>query len=248
MSPCVGCDKATRGLAFGQVDVWLTDLDQIGANELRNYGSIMSSDERARWVRFDVPQPKLQHVVARAPLRTTLSRYANVKPEDWKFDTNTYGRPHITSPTSALDLRFNLSHTEGLVVLAVARDSDVGVDVEKVSRNVDIAQIAPMVFAPAEVVALESSTKSNRRDMFFALWTLEEAYIKARGMELSLTLDSFAFDLSGKRPCVIFNDDCRDDPACWSFERYFPTATHALAVAVAVPRHELNVQLNWTVP
>jgi 4'-phosphopantetheinyl transferase len=190
----------------------------------------------------------LQHLVARALLRTTLSRYVDVKPAHWQFDTNAYGRPHVAAPAFACDLRFNLSHTDGLVALAVAKGFEVGVDVENISRCLDVLELAPSVFAPAEVAALKQAAEPDRPGVFFTFWTLKEAYIKARGMGLSLKLDGFAFDLSGKYPRVSFNQRCPDDSSRWQFRRYLPTATHALAVAVSAPESTLDVRLIWTVP
>jgi 4'-phosphopantetheinyl transferase len=237
-----------RELATGQVDVWLAAPDEISADDLRSYERLMSSDEHARWTRFVVPQPRLQHLVARALVRTTLSRYADVDPGQWQFDTNGYGRPHIAAPTLACDLRFNLSHTDGLVALAVAKGLEIGVDVENVMRRLDVAQLAPSVFAPAEVAVLEQTAEPDRADVFFSFWTLKEAYIKARGMGLSLNLDGFSFDLSATHPRVSFNDRCPDDPSRWQFRRYLPTATHALAVAVSAPENAVDMRLIWVVP
>jgi 4'-phosphopantetheinyl transferase len=237
-----------RGLAVGQVDVWLAAPDQISADDLRSYERLMSADEHARWTRFVVPKPRLQHLVARALLRTTLSRYVDVAPRQWQFGTNAYGRPHVAAPTLACDLRFNISHTDGLVALAVTKGLEIGVDVENVTRSRDVSQLAPSVFAPAEVAALERTSELDRPDVFFAFWTLKEAYIKARGMGLSLKLDGFAFDLSGPHPRVSFNDRCPDDASRWQFRRYRPTATHALAVAVSAPEDVVDVRLIWAVP
>jgi 4'-phosphopantetheinyl transferase len=134
------------------------------------------------------------------------------------------------------------------VALAVTKGLEIGVDVENVTRNLDVSQLAPSVFAPAEVAALKQTAELDRPDVFFSFWTLKEAYIKARGMGLSLKLDGFAFDLSGTHPRVSFNDRCPDDPSRWQFRRYLPTATHALAVAVSAPEDAVDVRLIWAVP
>jgi 4'-phosphopantetheinyl transferase len=243
-----GSVLARRGLAPGQVDVWLAASDEIGAADLRSYERLMSSDEHARWQRFVVAKPRLQHLVARALLRTTLSRYADVAPSQWRFGSNGYGRPHIAAPALASGLQFNISHTDGLVALAVANGVEIGVDVENVTRKLDISQLAPSVFAPAELAALNRTAELDGAQEFFSFWTLKEAYIKARGMGLSLNLDGFAFDLSGTHPRVSFNERCPDDASRWQFRRYLPTAAHALAVAISAPENAVDVRLIRTVP
>jgi 4'-phosphopantetheinyl transferase len=236
-------------LETGQVDLWLVAPDEINAAQLSSYERLMSAEERARWCRFTVPQPRLRHLVARALLRTTLSRYADVSPIEWQFETNAFGRPHVAAPAAGKDLHFNLSHTDGLVALAVARGIDVGVDVENVTRPLeDLLGVAASLFAPAEVAALRDLDEPGRSAAFFAFWTLKEAYVKARGMGFSLALDGFAFDLSARHPRVAFNERCPDDAAIWQFRRYSPTPAHALSLAIPAAEHRLDVRLVWVIP
>jgi 4'-phosphopantetheinyl transferase len=237
-----------RRLTIGQVDVWLAAPDAIDADRLRDYETLMDATERERWRRFRVPKPRLIHLVARALLRTTLSRYVDVQPTQWRFETNDYGRPHISAPQIAPDLRFNLSHTDGLVALAIAQGCEIGIDVESLDRQLNTAEIAPTVFEASELSAFQSAPEHQRRDLFFAFWTLKEAYIKARGMGLSLPLDGFAFDMSQAHPRISFNHRCVDDASRWQFRRFSATPEHALAVAVEAPEAAVDIRLIRTVP
>lgn len=237
-----------RRLTVGQVDVWLTAPDAIDTDQLRGYEALMDAKERERWQRFRVPKPRLIHLVARALLRTTLSRYADVEPTRWHFETNEYGKPYIAAPEIDRDLRFNLSHTDGLVVLAIAEGCEIGIDVESLDRRLDTAEIAPTVFEASELSAFQSAPEDRRRDLFFAFWTLKEAYIKARGMGLSLPLDGFAFDISQAHPRIAFNHRCPDDASRWQFRRFNATPEHPLAVAVEAPEAAVEIRLIRTVP
>jgi 4'-phosphopantetheinyl transferase len=241
--------NAPLPLAPGQVDIWLTSLASIGDEQRLAYQRLLSAAERERWRRFLVEGARLQHLVARALVRTTLSRYAGVAEESWQFEPNRYGRPYVSQPTAFRDLYFNLSHTDGLVACAVSRSGDVGVDVENIRRDLDILALAPSVFAPAEVASVRQSPPDRRLDYFFSYWTLKEAYIKARGMGLSLALDGFWFDLSGAAPSVQFSERCPDDSGRWRFRQFTPTAQHKLAVAVSPPAgQEPDIRLRWVVP
>jgi 4'-phosphopantetheinyl transferase len=237
-----------RRLAVGQVDVWLTAPDAIDADRLRGYETLMDAAERARWLRFRVPKPRLIHLVARALLRTTLSRYADVEPAHWRFETNQYGRPHIAAPEIGRDLRFNLSHTDGMVALAIAEGCEIGIDVESLDRRLDTAELAPTVFEASELAAFQTAPEYQRRDLFFAFWTLKEAYIKARGMGLSLPLDGFAFDLSQANPRISFNARCPDDASRWQFRRFDATPEHTAAVAVEAPEAPVDIRLIRAIP
>jgi 4'-phosphopantetheinyl transferase len=240
--------KHPRRLDLGQVDVWLTPLSVITDDLQRAYERLLNASEHARWQRFAVPNPQLQYLVARTLLRTTLSQYAGAPTGVWQFDTNPHGRPFISGPADFRALQFNLSHTEGLVACAVARECEVGVDVENVGREIDIAELAPSVFAPMELASLAQRPPGERRDLFFSYWTLKEAYIKARGMGLSLALDGFWFDLTAASPRAYFTERCPDDSDRWRFRQYAPTRQHKLAVAVATPANELDIRVRWAVP
>jgi 4'-phosphopantetheinyl transferase len=240
-------DKGSLRLGMGQVDVWLTSLRDVRPDREFAYLQLLSELERARWQRFVAQDARLQYLVSRALVRMTLSRYADVPEHAWQFETNRYGRPHISQPRALRHIQFNLSNTPGLVACAVAKDCDIGIDVENITRTLDTDALAPTVFAPAELAVFRSGLSKDRRNRFFSYWTLKEAYIKARGMGLSIPLDAFWFDLRGSSPLLRVTDRCRDNPERWRFHQYAPTAEHRLAVAAAAPRGaEPSIHLRWT--
>ena len=81
-------------------------------------------------------------------------------------------------------LRFNLSHSAGLVVVAVARDREVGVDAEEIREDVEIDDISRRMFSAQQCSELATLPSSARAAGFFALWTQNEAYVKATGTGL----------------------------------------------------------------
>jgi 4'-phosphopantetheinyl transferase len=210
---------------------------------------LLSEPERARWRRFVVEGARLQYLISRALVRTTLSKYAVVPARTWQFETNAYGRPYISQPPALRDLRFNLSNTAGLVACAVSNDCEIGIDVECLARNVDTHALAPSVFAPAELADFRRSEWQDRRNRFFSYWTLKESYIKARGMGLSIPLDAFWFELGHSSPLLRVTDRCSDTPERWRFYQYAPTDEHMMALAVAAPQGvEPCVRLYWVKP
>jgi 4'-phosphopantetheinyl transferase len=243
-------NKASRRLAAGQVDVWLTSLRDVCSELERGYLQLLSEPERAKWQRFVADNARLQYLVSRALVRTTLSRYADVPEHAWQFEANRYGRPYVSQPSGLRKFQFNLSNTTGLVVCAVAEGCDIGIDVENFARDLDTDALAPSVFAPMELTDFfVQGTPGDRRSRFFSYWTLKEAYIKARGIGLSLPLDSFWFDLGGPSPLLHVTDRCGDQPERWRFYQYAPTAEHRMAVAAAAPQGvEPSIHLHWTTP
>ena len=97
-------------------------------------------------------------------------------PEGWRFEEDAYGKPEVVRSAGAADLRFNISHCEGIVAAAFSLGRNVGVDVESVEHVVDYLDVARSQFAAAEVELLEALPEIEQRGAFFSLWTLKEAY------------------------------------------------------------------------
>lgn len=238
-------------LEENETHLWWVYADQVRDPALlRRQFAILSEREQQQQQRFRFEKGRHQYLVSHALVRETLSRYAPVAPAEWSFSTNRYGRPAIAEPAEFTHLRFNLSHADGMAVVALARDRDVGVDVENVTRQGQLLEIADRFFSPAEVRQLHQVDFSHRRSMFFEFWTLKEAYIKARGMGLAIPLDSFSFDLSNSaNPAISFHDGCEDDPGQWQFVQTRPGPDHRISLAVRLPSdRRLNVVNREIVP
>ncbi|HUY87147.1 MAG TPA: 4'-phosphopantetheinyl transferase superfamily protein [Pirellulales bacterium] len=227
-------------LACDEVHVWHAAPEQITQPErLAWFESLLSDDERARWRRFVRPTDALHYLVAHALVRTVLSQYAQVAPEAWRFEANEFGRPQVAEPAKAKELQFNLSHTPGLVVCGVAWRREIGVDIENLERPGLELRIADRYFSPREAAELRSLPLERQRERFFEYWTLKEAYIKARGVGMSLPLDRFTIQLRPQEPIAIsFAPPLADDSASWQFAQFRPTTKHVLAVAVRRSRGE----------
>jgi 4'-phosphopantetheinyl transferase len=213
------------------------------------YRALMSGDELERMARFVFESDRRAFLLTRALVRTTLSRYAPVPPADWRFIANAHGRPEILDrPAGVPDLRFNISHTTGLIACAVTIGREVGVDVEHIVRALT-HDVAGRHFAPAEVNDLRRLPEDQQRRVFFDYWTLKEAYIKARGFGLALPLGDFAFKLNPPHaPTIAFEPALEDDPATWQFLQQWPTPQHRLALAVRREGHDLPVRIRDVVP
>jgi 4'-phosphopantetheinyl transferase len=220
-----------------EVHVWCAFADAFADEPVRTrLTAVLSDDERARMQRFVRERDRRLQMLARAMMRILLSAYSGVPPDAWRFRAGAHGKPEIASPTIEPPIGFNLSHTDGLVAAAFARCAEVGVDVEWLDRRAATADVARRFFAAAEVEHLESTPDERRTEAFFAFWTLKEAYLKARGLGLSVPLSSFAFDLDAHEPRVTFAPSLEDDQARWRFARYAPGPRHRLALAVTPPQ------------
>jgi 4'-phosphopantetheinyl transferase len=230
------------------VDLVHTDSTEAWAQQ-EAYRTLLSKDEHERMARLIFERDRRRFLLTRALVRTMLSRYANVAPAGWAFIPNVHGRPEILDrPGGVPDLRFNISHTEGLIACAVTIGREVGVDVEHIGRRLT-QDVAGRFFAPREVNDLRSLPAEDQPRVFFDYWTLKEAYIKARGFGLALPLGDFAFTLSPPSPpAITFEPALDDDPATWQFYQDWPTPQHRLGLAVRREGADLPVRIRSVIP
>lgn len=225
----------TPDLGSHHVHLWLTWPDQVQDPQLlQSYLEILDPQERDRHGRFHFAKHRHQYLVAHALVRCCLSYYAALAPEAWRFQTNAYGRPEV-DPSCGQDLpplRFNLSHTDGLVACAVTRWRDIGVDVEATQRGGALLEIAERYFAPDEFADLKQLPLAAQVDRFFDYWTLKEAYIKARGMGLALSLQHFSYQLRQSRIRIRFSPAIADRAEGWQFLLLAPDPSYRAALAV----------------
>jgi 4'-phosphopantetheinyl transferase len=229
-----GTNGADRLLALSrsEVHIWLAFYEEAGEKLRRAYREILEPAEKEREPRFYFDSDRRRYLVTRALVRTVLARYVPLAPQDWRFEANAYGRPEIASVQGKrADISFNISHTRDLIVLGVTRGRALGVDVEHVGRREVVTDVARHYFAPAEVSALARMPVAQRRHRFFEYWTFKEAYIKARGMGLSLPLDRFSFHFPHDEAVELRIDRDLGDHACrWELIQLRPTPEHLLAV------------------
>ncbi|MCA9518143.1 MAG: 4'-phosphopantetheinyl transferase superfamily protein [Myxococcales bacterium] len=205
---------------------------------------LLAPEERVRRDRFLHDGARREYLVGRWLLRTTLAAELGADAASLRFVENAHGALSLPAPAT---LSFNLSHTKGLVAVATCDGHDVGVDVEDRLRRGRTTEIAHRFFAPAEVAALRALPEEAQRDRFFAIWTLKEAYIKARGLGLALPLATFAFDLDTDPGAVglSLTPAARDDATRWRFERRDPTPRHRLAIAAATGSSPIDLDVVW---
>lgn len=227
------------------VHVWYVFSDRVtDAGVLRRFAGMLTPDEATRRDRFVFDRDRHQFLVTRGLVRTLVSHYVGISPADCAFTTNRHGRPSLAHLPPGVSLNFNLSHTSGLIACALTLEREVGIDVEDIERNRVDDGVPGRFFSPAEAAALASLPAAERHARFFDYWTLKEAYIKARGMGLSLPLDGFSLHLDPPdTPRISFAASIDDDPASWQFVQSRPSARHRLAVAVRRHGSDLPVRV-----
>jgi len=174
-------------LPAGIVRLWWLRLDSSQADVNACY-EWLSSKERDRTERFKIERSRTAFVLTRGTLRSLLAQYLGKKPEELRFGYESWGKPFLEGESS---LRFNVSHTDGLALIGVVKERNIGVDVEKVKTETEVARLAERFFSRRENDDLKGLQGDELRAAFFRCWTRKEAYIKARGEGLSLPLHQF---------------------------------------------------------
>ena len=232
-----------QSLAPNEIHVWEIPLHDP-AGLASNPGCCLSPDELARAARFHFPHHRARWMSAHHALRQILARYVGGLPEALRFVTNPHGKPSLESQATDRHIEFNLTHSEDLALLAVARD-EVGIDVEYLRGTCDWDRLAERVFTARELGPLDRlGTPDTRTRQFYELWTAKEAYIKARGIGMSLSLRKFSVPLPEFNDAGLVIDNGVGDGRSWYVQRI--PAPAGYAAAVAYPRRDIQLHVfNW---
>ncbi|MBV9911553.1 MAG: 4'-phosphopantetheinyl transferase superfamily protein [Sinobacteraceae bacterium] len=219
-----------------EVHLWFIFCNEVrDASMLARYrGTLLSRSEAAREATFHRGEDRHRYLLTRAAIRCILSEYAPIAPAKWTFVTDEHGRPWLTDvPEAARRVSFNISHTDGIILIAITADAALGVDVEWHDTRTDRMALAERYFAPAEAASLRRLPAERQLAAFFDLWTLKEAYIKARGSGLSIPLCKFCFALDDSHIQFGADPSIDSDASQWRFWLLHPATEHSAAVCVS---------------
>ena len=220
---------AALALAGDEVHVWRVDVRSAYANR-DDLWRVLAKDERQKATNLLFEDDRKRFVVSRGVLRVLLGRYLCVQPGSLVFGHNPHGKPYLLGTAG---VRFSVSHSHDLVLLAFVRDRDIGVDVEHIREDLGLDEIAARHFSTREVAALRSLPNSLRKEAFFACWTRKEAFAKAKGRGLTLPFNRFEVTLTPGEPAMLLNveEDIRE-PFRWTMQELIPGPGYAAALVV----------------
>ena len=238
-------------LSTNAIHLYFSYPDKITDLEiLKHYRSLLTDDELSQMSRFYYSRHRHQYLVTRVLIRTCLSEYHPVDPSLWQFGSNSYGKPEINHPDLKSPVRFNLSHSKGLILCGIAKNIDIGVDVEDRQRSTRAALTRlSSYFSAEEIAELHALPVEQQKHRFFDYWTLKESYIKARGMGLAIPLRKFSFqfnknNLSG----FSTHPELQDDAGNWQFWRITMAMRYQVAVAMNTARDDMVIKAFNSVP
>lgn len=158
-----------------EVHVWQVGLDSSGWPS----ADALPLEERARAACLLNPTARRRWVAARWALRGVLGRYLDEHPAAVELRVAGSGKPALGGPSQSL--RFNLGHSRGLALVAVAQGREVGVDVERIGPRRDVLALAPRALNPVEARNVAGAPLPARAAAFHAAWARREAVAKCAG-------------------------------------------------------------------
>jgi 4'-phosphopantetheinyl transferase len=194
---------ATAALRQAEVVPWLDRLDD-------------EEKERAR--RFAFAADRIPFIAAHVLARAALAAATGAPPAAFTFARGAHGKPEALLAGRPTGVSFSLSHTEGMVGVAVARAAalPLGFDLEVATRIVSPA-VVRRCFTPAELAPLQEGTAAARSAGLMRLWTLKEAFVKATGEGLGQDLHRFWFQLAP--PAIVFVQGGEQAARGWHFRQ-----------------------------
>ena len=212
--------------------MWRIEVDR-GADEAPPIGPPLDAQEQERARRFHFDRDRNRFVICHVAMREILGAALGCAPGEIDYTYGPFGKPALAG---SHELEFNLSHTTGLALIALARGGPLGVDVEAVRRDDPPLDVADRFFSPAELRQLEATSSVDKAVAFFRCWTRKEAFIKALGEGLQRDLQSFdvSLEVGGEARLMATRPDS-DEANRWSLLNIDVGSLHAAALVTEGP-------------
>ncbi len=205
-------------LSGNEVHLWYGKVNEFSKN-VESYANLLSLEETARANNFKFAKDRTVYVLARGLLRILSGRYLDQIPESIKFNYGEYGKPEYDVQTP---IKFNISHSGNMIVLAFVRNFDIGVDIENIKEDFDVIDIAKHFFSSDEIQRLEALPKEQKVAGFYRCWTRKESFIKAKGSGLSFPLTSFSVSLDADKAELLRTDWAITEKKEWRMFSFEP--------------------------
>ncbi|MCL2716229.1 MAG: 4'-phosphopantetheinyl transferase superfamily protein [Alphaproteobacteria bacterium] len=217
------------GFSSDQICLLHCSPGQLAAERLRSWQALLSAEERGKAVRFRYYSDYAAYICAHALLRAAIAVILDITIDAVEIRPGQNGKPELARAPVAVPLRFNLSHTEDMVLIALTRGIEVGVDVERLDRTVE-SDFITHCCSPREGREMLLLSARQRVKRFIRLWTLKEALLKASGQGITRKMKEICCNLDPPR--LLQPGPLPGNPADWRLWRghFPPTFVWSLAV------------------
>jgi 4'-phosphopantetheinyl transferase len=185
-------------LAPGQVDVWAWRLDGVACGR-GSLWRVVAPEEAAHAAGLPEGPARERFMLARAVRRAILARYLKLAPQALRFTPGARGKPGVAGG----GVRFSASRRDGMALLAVCADAEVGADLERLNALPDADAVLRGLGSPVEIAAYAGMEAVARLNAFYCWWTSKEALLKAAGAGLTVALNAFDVSLDAEAPALL---------------------------------------------
>lgn len=221
------------------LDIWHINLNQ----DPELLPPVLDQKELTRESRFHFDHHRRQFKVSHIATRLILSFYSTIDPAKLIFKQNDFGKPFLLNEEQLL---FNLSHSNEMAICAVSDGEELGVDIEQ-NRPLNYLEMAERFFSSIEFNIFSSLSSCQQQEAFFSCWTRKEAYIKAKGLGLSIPLEQFAVSLAPGLPASLLSSDySEEDVGRFSLFDLKVAEGYTAALATAGLQKEEPVHYQWS--
>jgi 4'-phosphopantetheinyl transferase len=176
------------GDLFEEVHLWAATL-AVGGEPDPALSTLLTDQEQERAARFRFPVHRTRFTVSRVFLRSLLGLYLDLPGAEVQFSLGPYGKPELAGAGAGTELRFNLTHSEDLALVAITKAGPVGVDVERMRLLEDMEELVDRFFSVEESAVFRELDPKEKTAAFFNLWTRKESWLKATGLGIGTALN-----------------------------------------------------------
>jgi 4'-phosphopantetheinyl transferase len=223
----------SQPLTAPDLHIWCASLS-ASRDELSRFSSLLSADEKARAEKFYFERDSNRYIVGRGILRLLLGSYLKMEASRIEFTYGPHGKPAVETIFQNKVLQFNLSHSNDQAVYIFGWDTIVGIDIEHIRPMQDADDFAEQFYSPRERALINSLSGDEKWAAFFKIWTCKEAFLKANGSGLTISLDQIEIhpqaDGSAK---ITFAGEGAGQATDWRIETFEPVTDYQGAIAIA---------------
>lgn len=222
-------ERPAFALGETEIHIWQAGL-VVSPDDHEKFAQTLSADENARANRFRFSRDAHRFVVSRGILRALLGRYLQLPPDQIQFSYSDRGKPSLANPSTAVELAFNLSHSEDWMICAIARSCRVGIDLESIRPVANLADLTQRFFSPREHALIQALPEALQLRSFFQHWTCKEALLKATGDGL-MSLSTIEVCIEDDTATLVSWNRAAQPASLWLLQLFTPTPGCVAAIA-----------------
>jgi 4'-phosphopantetheinyl transferase len=223
----------------GHIVVWLAQIS-MSHDSLPSLQGYLDEKDVDRAARFRLPEDRARYVLGRALTRECLARYLNRAPGTIAFIYSGRGRPMLAGDDS---IQFSISHTQDWVAFALTSHARVGIDLEYLRPDFNLAEMAVRIFSRTDLQRFQALPGDEKLASFFRAWTRKEAYLKARGEGITDALDQVSVSFGPEEFASLKDSRAPSDAHSWRLQTFPLPVNYAGSLAWDDPEKIVECRL-----